>query len=595
MREGLNTEGSSIELQQWGPPWLTVEFGLYVLLVAVGALLRFYALGSQPLDEKEARLAFDAWRFYTGGAASIRGHSPLLFHGNVLLYGLFGASDGVARLLPALAGSAIVGLPYLLRSQLGRRGALVSAAILAFSPSFVFFSRQLQGDVIVAACGLLVLGGVFGYVEWRTPAYLYLLAGALALSIVAGGSSYGMLLALGGFLLGVWLYLRSRGQEGLPLWPGVGPVHSPPPTASGQVWLNVGGIFVAVVLLFSTGLLVNLQGLQAALDLLPAWLGQFRPVVEGETWNYYLSLLVVYELPALVFGVAGAWYLVRRDVFSTLLVCWSGVSLVLYSLMGAKPPSGVLQVLLPLTLLAGKSIGELLTKIRGGERRLWDGLVLLVSIPAVAYIVLQLGAFANPQDPGNPRYLILALMSLFFLVCVTLVSGAMSLDVRGTLRTGGLVLLLILSSLMLQATWRLNYHRPGSPLEPLERTPTSPDVRNLVKAVEDFSNQRERERHSIDVTVAGVEDALLSWYLRDFADVTFVSDASSSPSPVVIAPLGEALPLPEYRGARFRLQSSWQAERLAAHSLVGWYLYREALSPPVYRDLVMWVATEPQE
>ncbi len=591
----MERERSSVEAQQSGPPWLTVEFGLYLLLMLIAAALRFIALGSQPLAEGEARLALDAWRFYSGGAASIRGHSPLLFNGNVLLYLLFGANDYVARLVPALAGSLMVGLPYLLRSHLGRRGALISAAILAFSPSFVFFSRQLGGDIIVSACALVLLAGVFGYMEQRRVSHLYLVAGALAISLMAGGAGYTLLLTLGAFFLGLALYSRFGGgvdsipSSGGTQWGGASKDAILRP-ASGQIWLKVGGIFAVLLMLVSTGLFLNLQGLQATLDLLPAWLGQFPPATEGQPWHYYLTLLLAYELPVFVFGLGGAVYLARRDLFSALLVCWFGLSFVLYSLMGTKPPAGVLQILLPLILLGGRLLGELFGKIGEGERWVLDRLVLLISIPVIFHMMLQLAAFTKPENPGDPRHLILVALSLFFLLCLIFISGALAMDWRGSLRTGGLVALMILGALMLHATWRLNYYSPGNPLELLVAKPTDPDARNVVRTVEDISNQRERERHSIDITVTGGENPLLAWYLRDFDDLTFSSDSPSPLTPVVITPLDEPLPLPDYRGARFRLQSSWRAEGLPLHSRLGWYLYRESLTPPMHYDMVVWVA-----
>ncbi len=584
MKENTTRERPSTEGQQWGPPWLTVEFGLYLMLVLMAAILRFYALGSQPLQQREAQLALDAWRFYMGGAASIRGHSPLLFHGNLLLYFLFGASDYVTRIIPALAGTLMVGLPYLLRSHLGRQAALITAAILTFSPSFVFFSRESQGDIIVSACALILLSGILSYAERGKGFHLYLLAGTLAVCLMAGGASYALLLALGGFFLGLFLYSRFGGREQLPLvldWIGEKPLR--------QHCLKAGGVFAALILLVSTGFFVNLQGVQATLDLLTTWLGQFPPLTDGQPWHYYFSLLLAYELLVFVFGLAGACYLARQDLVSGLLVCWFGTSFILYSLMGTKPPSGLLQILLPLTLLAARTLAQLLSKIGAGERWLWDRLVLLISIPIAFHIMLQLAAFANPENPGDPRHLILVLLSVFFLLSVVLITGAISLDWRSALRTGGLVALAILGALMVHTTWRLNYHRPGNPLELLVEKPTSPDVRNLVRAIEDTSNQRETERHSIEVAVTGHENPLLAWYLRDFDNLAFVSGSPTSLTPVVITPLDEPLSLPDYRGARFRLQSSWRAEGLADHARIGWYLYRESLMPPLHHDIVMWV------
>lgn len=583
-RQRLSAQAGEI-----APPWLTVEAGLYALLILIAALVRFYGLGRQPLQEQEAQLALDVWRFYRGGAASIRGHSPLLFNGNALLYVLFGANDSVTRVLPALAGTLMVGAPYLLRAYLGRRGALVTAAILGLSPSFVFFSRKVSGDIVVAASLLVLVAGLFGYAGLGKVSHLYLAAGALAIAVVAGGAAYAGLLALGSVLLAVALYFRYAPGEAR--WPEGWRA----PATSGREWLMAAGVFAAAVLAVATGLLVNLLGLQATLDLIPAWLSHLTAVSVGQPWHYYVSLLIGYAPLVLVFGLTGAVWLARRDVFSTLLVCWLGVSFVLYSLMPTKVPSGLLQMLLPLTLLAGRIIGDLVTRVSEGERWLWNGLALLVSVPVIFHMILQLSAFANPENPGQPERLIVVLLSLFLLTSVALVTGTLAQDWRGTIRTGALIMLLILGSLTVQTMWRLNHYRPGNALELLVERPTSSDVRKLVTAIEDYSNQQQGDRHSVDVTVQGERDSILAWYLRDFTDLGFASGSASSPTPVMITPLEEPLGVAGYRGARFRMQSTWHPEDLPGHELVRWYLFRDTLYRPTYRDVTMWVAVGPEE
>ena len=150
-----------------GPSGPTVEMGLYLLLLVVAAALRLYALGARPLEAEEAQQAMAAWRFYQGQFQSLEGYSPLLFYGDLLTFLLFGASDFWARLVPALFGIALVGLPYFLRCWLGRAGALAAAALLAFSPSALFFSQSLEGETAVAACALVLLAALFGYLAKR--------------------------------------------------------------------------------------------------------------------------------------------------------------------------------------------------------------------------------------------------------------------------------------------------------------------------------------------------------------------------------------------------------------------------------------------
>jgi uncharacterized protein (TIGR03663 family) len=586
----MNSESSGADPRLLGPPWLTVESALYMGLVVAAGLLRFCVLGSQPLYEKEAELALNVWRFSTGGAASIRGFSPLLFHGTTVAYALFGASDYASRMIPALAGTAMVGLPYLLRSYLGRSAALICATILAFSPSFVFFSRQLDGGIVAAAAALALLAGVLGYLSQRKESQLLLVAAALGVLLLADGSAYATLLALGAFFVALILYSRRRSLPGP--WSTLAWVQTDQRPV--MPWRALA-VFAGVVVLVSTGLLVNLHGVQATLDLFPSWLGQFRPVLGGHGWPFYPSLLVAYELPVLLFGLVGACYLTRRDPFFTLLTCWFGLSLVLYSVMGTKPPSGVLQILLPLTLLAARSIADLLDRVREGERWLWVRLSLLVCVPALFHLVLQLAAFGDPANPGDTMYLKRLSLSLFFLVCVALFVGALSMDWKSSLLSGGLVVLVILAALMARTTWRLNYHLAGNPFELLVENPPSPDVRNLAKAIEEFSNQQEGQRYSIDVTIVGDESPLLAWYLRDFPDLTFVSQSDPTATSVVVAPLTEPPSLPDHRGARFRIQSSWTGKDQTVHALVNWFLFRESIQVPEHRDVVMWVAPEAEE
>jgi uncharacterized protein (TIGR03663 family) len=587
-RTGIDNPGA--DLHHLGPPWLTVESGLYILFVLLAASLRLYSLGGAPLQEGEARLALDAWRFYTGGVAGIRGHSPLLFHAGVFSYLLFGAKDFAIRLLPALAGTALVATPYLLRAQLGRRAALVASALLAFSPSFVFFSRQANGDIVLAAASLALVSGVLNYAgtsDWRR---LYTLATALGLGLLASGAAFVLLLILAGFLVGPALYRRatSRGVDSpLQRWwsdrPGRG------------IAVPALCLFAALMLLISTGLLVNLHGIQATLDLFSSWAGHFRPVAGGQPWSYYLSLLFAYELPVLVFGLAGACYLYRRGIFYTFLICWFGVSLVIYSLMGNKPASGIVLILLPLTLLAAKAIGDLLAGVREGQQWLWARLLLAISLPALFQLLLQLAAFGDPNNPGDPRNLMLVLLSMFFILCLVVVVGLLSLDWQSALRSGGLLVLVFLGGLMLRGSWRLNLAMPENPFEILSESTTATDMRNLTRALEDFSNQREEQRHSIAITVTGGENSLLAWYLKDFSNVSFVSELSSALAPVVITPFPASEQLPEYRGARFRMESSWRGSAMTGHDLVNWYLFRESVQPATYREVVLWVAPEPEE
>lgn len=542
---------------------LTMEVGLYLLFITLGMALRLWGLGQRPLSPKEADLAYRAWCFYQGLGGDPRG-SPLLFHATALSFLLFGPSDYAARLIPALAGSALVGLPYLLRSRLGRVGALLISALLAFSPSYIFFSRTLGGEIIVVLGIVVFLFGLLRYGENRSPRDLYLAFAGLALSLVADSEAYTILIT---YLSFVPLLLLS-GQP-----PGRGWRAD----LSGT-WLRALVLFGAIVVLVSTGGLLNPGGLQAAIDLFPAWLSQWSG--QGPWW-YHLLLLLSYEPLILILGLLGVGFVGHRNLFSAFFVYWFGLSLIIHTLMGEKSPVTLLQIALPLVLLSGMLLEELAASIGGRVSWRKEGLYLALSLPAVVYFFLQGGHF---YFEGMERILLLFL-ALFFLACVLFLCYSW-LGREVAVRGGILLLCLVLGALTWRAGWRVNYKIEMA--EPLLGQATSPDIRNLVEALESLSNQRERDRHSIGITLLG-ENPVLLWYLRGFPNTDLAPTITAHiTTPVVITPQ-EELPLPNYRGQRFRLWSFWPSQGLGGRTLLRWYLYREGLAP-LTRDIIMWVS-----
>jgi len=90
---------------------------------------------------------------------------PVPFHANALIYQLFGANDATSRILPAVAGIAVVMAPWLLRDQrlLGRWGALAAGTFLLFSPSFLYYTRFIRHDPYTALGALLLVVAIFRF------------------------------------------------------------------------------------------------------------------------------------------------------------------------------------------------------------------------------------------------------------------------------------------------------------------------------------------------------------------------------------------------------------------------------------------------
>ena len=106
------------------------------------------------------------------------------------MYALFGDTDFTARLAPALMGTLIVPLPYLLREQIGRAGAFAAAVALAIGPTYLYFSRFAREDIYIACITLGLLAVTFRFLERPRPHQPALIGALLALSFATKESTF---------------------------------------------------------------------------------------------------------------------------------------------------------------------------------------------------------------------------------------------------------------------------------------------------------------------------------------------------------------------------------------------------------------------
>ena len=296
-------------------PQLTVEAGLYAAILAIGLVLRLYRLGLAPLSASEAQLALAGWR----GTMPTDIASPLLGWMNALLFAVFGSSDGLARLIPALAGAALVATPALWRERIGRVGALGAAAILAISPVAIATSRTSSGEAIVAALVVGLAAMADRYLQTGRTAWLYAGAAILGVGLASGAGIYSGLLAV---LVGAGLAVAfGPPDEARARWRAVRETRVPG-------W-RVLGVLVGVFAASATALMWRPGGLAAAIDFIPTWLA--GPAQTGATaWYWPLQIMAICEPLTLVIGLVGLTLaLGRNSRFAGFLVTWLLVAMLL--------------------------------------------------------------------------------------------------------------------------------------------------------------------------------------------------------------------------------------------------------------------------
>ena len=160
---------------------LTWELAFYAAIFVLAFGLRFWDLGSQALHHDESIHAQWSWGLLQGNYHhSPVFHGPLYYHIQALVFLLFGANDYTSRVSAAIFGSAMVAAPLLLRRRFGPAGTMAAVALLALSPTLVYYSRFFREDIYMGLFTLLSVVGLWRYMEEGRSRWLFLFAGAFA-------------------------------------------------------------------------------------------------------------------------------------------------------------------------------------------------------------------------------------------------------------------------------------------------------------------------------------------------------------------------------------------------------------------------------
>ena len=133
----------------------------------------------------------------------------------------------------------------------------------------------------------------------------------------------------------------------------------------GGLWLACAGVFYAVWTLLYTTMFTNWPGVfTGAWQSLGYWLMQQDVARGNQPWYYYFVGLTVYELLALAFGAVGVvWLIRRREPFGIVLAAWAVATLAIYTIAAEKMPWLLVNITVPLALVAGMFLGRLLDGI----------------------------------------------------------------------------------------------------------------------------------------------------------------------------------------------------------------------------------------
>jgi uncharacterized protein (TIGR03663 family) len=375
---------------------------IFLLIFVAAIIVRFWQLDLKLFHHDEAIHSWFSFQLLTKSTwvYDPSYHGPFLYFVTAGMFGLFGASDLVARLLPALFGVMLIPLVYCIYriGYINRNQTLLASLFLAISPDMVYFSRFLRHDIFMLFFTFLLLVALLYYFERGQTRFAIIAAIATAGALCCKEEMPVILTIFAVF----FIYEIGKGRFILPTqW---------------KKDLVIGGLLViALTCILYTGFgghpetiigqnfQVGIQGIhfeanttgwyQAA----DHWVSMSDEQRLGGPWFYYIPLYLLYELPIFILAIIGTlqllfsginpspfirraknWWSTRRfelstgdlavasierfksqlriedksEVFFRFCVVWMLLTMAFYAYVGEKVPWLLIHQLLPMCFVA---------------------------------------------------------------------------------------------------------------------------------------------------------------------------------------------------------------------------------------------------
>lgn len=548
---------------------------LILAALLVGVTVRFAMLGSSPLSDAEATAALQALQVSRGSPAVVT-TDPAYTVLTAAVFYLFGGTDFLARFWPALAGASILLIPFILRKQIGTITALILTIGIAIDPILTAASREAGSAMIALAA--LAWGLIF---LWKRA---YGGTGfMLGLGLFSGASFWsglsGLFLAgLAGVVLFGGLTIEREEQDPQK-------VDRHPAASIGQGLLGAVLIVGVLFLIVPQGI----SGLTSGLVNAFVSLGTTSLQPAGQL----LAGLTAYEIFPLLIGLAGfVLGFVRKHTLIKVLSIWFAVAVLLVSLSPDRSFGMFQWLVLPLWISTAWLIPQW---VKLSDFYRWIG----IGLGSLAFVLCVFGwintlalVLSSSTESPDTRIRAIALLGagLLLLLITILIAIGWHWRTAAWGATAGIGVFFLLGTF--SGLWHAAGFSP-QPQKELWRSGLAPYQQEvLINSIADVSEWSTGRRDWVDITSVGNPSPSLIWALRDFKNVSYVSNlaAAQKPSLVITTSSDQPALAAGYRGQKvtWQLQPVWN--EYSVNQWARWLAFRE--TPGTALDLILWVRSD---
>lgn len=587
-------------------------FGLAFILALT---LRFLHLGANPLTDSEAKWALQALEISRGGHPVLGGQPGYLVLTAVNFF-IFGGSNFLVRLWPALVGSALTLVPVAFQKKLGLKAAIILSFALALEPGLLSISRTVGSPILAIGFTSMCLAA------WYTKRSR--LAGFFGgMALLSGPAIWFGLMGLGiSFLLIKFIpTFRSNKTRGTdeqisdisPLGnfernkenvEEFSSIDNSFPIRTALIWGIVTIILAGTMFFMVPAGLSALAG--SLVEFLRGW-GTVFLITPG----FLVTALFIYSLMPLVFF--GSHFSSRRfnqDPISIKTLVVTLILLLLALIYPAHHVSDLAWMLIPLWIVAAIEISHILVFV--DNQKLGVAIAGVITLAFFVFFWQNLISLPNMVNNSIPLGTPILLSIQKYLQSLGLLVNGMLL-IRILIWVGAL-LLVVMSLLLVSAIWDKKVAKAGSTwgilvallLYTISAGVGAAGLRILVSAelwqpgpqfaqadllettVRDLSEWKTGHTDSLDISIlTDFYPPQVAWLLRDW-HVTAVDSLSPASSPaLIILPEGmEATLSSPYRKQVFIYTITPLWNGISMNDWLKWLTIREIPEQKV--NLVLW-------
>jgi hypothetical protein len=554
----------------------TIEHLIYMLILLLGIAFRFINLGSLPLSDVESSVSLHALSLISGEKSASVSDQTFLSNIQAVLFFLFGNSNFIAKLFPAVVGVLSILVPFIFRNYVNPKMMVILSFWIALSPTFISLSRQVDSTIIF-------LFSIFLFIYFFIKQSVIPSAIFFVICILSGKVILMFLVPSFFSMMYVYLFLNKQNNP----------------------------IYDKIIQLFKSfqwkKFSLNSIGAYALLSTFGfIFPGQFSGIGYG-IFSYFNSFskisivtlsdlvrgLLFYEIAAILFGLIGTIFIIRKNqiagLFMTGMITFSIVQIVLMS-----EKSIVMNVTIVFTLMIAGSyfVNQYLFIPRQLNSKIL--VVTLIALAILFFISLAfMSMFANSyQGEQEDTLRIFFIIAGFALIIgAGLLAGwAISWEIAGKsflLLSVTYLLIFTISASVNASGFRIPYQNEILSINPV---PIENDL--LIQTLESYSEWNYGHKKSIKIHILGNQPPSMFWALRNFDNISKgdVIPLDQEIDAIISNADQNLVQADSYRGQDILWTSKPAWDSMSANETTQWLLTRRAPQDMLFqKSNIIWI------